>query len=114
MEELSSYFGSFFSRDTSNVRNSDAIVLIGCKIIDQGLKRSEKWKIDPNTACFLVNLGISLGSAVKMASLLNIDNRIMYSIGVAAIELGLIDADVAFGIPISAKAKNIYFDRPPI
>ncbi|MGC8675376.1 MAG: hypothetical protein ACP5SL_03165 [Fervidicoccus sp.] len=42
MEELSSYFGSFFSRDTNNVRNSDAIVLIGCKIIDQGLKRSEK------------------------------------------------------------------------
>ncbi|MCC6041514.1 MAG: ferredoxin domain-containing protein, partial [Desulfurococcaceae archaeon] len=50
-------------------------------------------------------------SAVKTASLLNIDNRIMYSVGVAAVELKLIDADIAYGIPLSARSKNIYFDR---
>ena len=52
-----------------------------------------------------------MGSAVKTASLLNIDNRIMYSVGVAAVELKLIDADIAYGIPLSARSKNIYFDR---
>jgi len=53
----------------------------------------------------------ALGSAVKTASILNIDNRIMFSIGVAAIKLGLIDSDIAFGIPLSISGKNIYFDR---
>ena len=59
----------------------------------------------------LVNLGIALGSAVKTASLHNVDNRIMYTIGVAAKELGIVDADFIIGIPLSVKAKNIYFDR---
>jgi uncharacterized ferredoxin-like protein len=56
-------------------------------------------------------MGIALGSAVKTASLLNIDNRIMYRAGVAAREMGLIDADFVMGIPLSATGKSIYFDR---
>jgi len=59
----------------------------------------------------LVNLGIAIGSAVRTASILNIDNRVMFSIGVAARELGLLDADIVYGIPLSTKSKNIYFDR---
>ena len=39
------------------------------------------------------------------------DNRVMYSIGLAAQRLKIIDADYVLGIPLSAKAKNIYFDR---
>jgi len=35
----------------------------------------------------------------------------MYSVGVAAKKLGVMDADVVVGIPISAEGKNIYFDR---
>jgi len=60
-------------------------------------------------------VGIAVGSAVKTASLLNVDNRVMFTAGVAAQELRLIDADVALGIPLSATAKNVYFDRrwPP-
>jgi uncharacterized ferredoxin-like protein len=56
-------------------------------------------------------MGIALGSAVKTASLLNVDNRIMYRVGVVAREMGLIDADFAMGIPLSATSKSIYFDR---
>ncbi|MEM4769797.1 MAG: DUF2148 domain-containing protein, partial [Desulfurococcaceae archaeon] len=99
----------------SNVRNSDAVVIIGCKIVDYGLKKSESMKVDPNVSISLINLGIAVGSAVKAASMMNVDNRIMYTIGVAALELKMIDADVALGIPLSIKAKNIYFDRiwPP-
>jgi len=52
-----------------------------------------------------------MGSAVKIASTLNTDNRIMYSAGVAAKALGVIDADVIVGIPLSAEGKNIFFDR---
>ena len=37
-----------------------------------------------------LDLGIALGSAVKTASLLNVDNRIMYRIGTAARRLNLL------------------------
>ncbi|HEM61508.1 MAG TPA: hypothetical protein ENO24_04395, partial [Chloroflexi bacterium] len=58
-----------------------------------------------------LDLGIAIGSAVKTAALLNVDNRVMYRIGPVAREMGLIDADVVIGIPLSATGKSIYFDR---
>ncbi|MFY9415198.1 MAG: ferredoxin domain-containing protein, partial [Tepidanaerobacteraceae bacterium] len=60
----------------------------------------------------LVDLGIAVGSAVKTASMLNVDNRIMYRIGVVARKMKLIEGDVVLGIPLSATGKNIFFDRP--
>ena len=59
----------------------------------------------------LIDLGIALGSAVKIASDLNIDNRIFYSAGLAAIQTGIMKADEVQGIPLSIKGKNIFFDR---
>ena len=56
-----------------------------------------------------IDLGIALGSAVKAASDYNVDNRMMYSIGVAARKLKLMDADLITGIPLSVTGKNIYF-----
>jgi uncharacterized ferredoxin-like protein len=58
-----------------------------------------------------LDFGIALGSAVKTAQLMNVDNRIMYRIGVVARDSGLVDWDVVMGIPLSATGKNIYFDR---
>jgi len=58
-----------------------------------------------------MDLGIAVSSAVKTASIHNVDNRIMYRIGPVARKIGLIDADVALGVPLSATGKNIYFDR---
>ncbi|MEO3993024.1 MAG: DUF2148 domain-containing protein [Desulfurococcaceae archaeon TW002] len=115
MEELSKEFGDFFLRDAQNVRNSIAVVLIGSKIVDLGLKNPRNWELDANIVSSLVNLGIAIGSAVKTSSLHNVDNRVMFTVGVAAQELGLIKADYVFGIPLSATSKNIYFDRrwPP-
>lgn len=115
MEELAKDFGDFFLRDAQNVRNSSAVVLIGCKLIELGLKKPRNWSLDADTVCNLVNLGIALGSAVKTASMMNVDNRIMFSAGVAAQELKLLDADYVFAIPLSATSKSIYFDRvwPP-
>lgn len=115
MEELSKELGDFFSRDAQNVRGSEAVILVGGKIVNVGVKSPKVWKLDSDVVCSLVNLGIAIGSAVKTASLHNVDNRVMFTIGVAAQELGLMDSDYVFGIPLSASAKNPYFDRrwPP-
>lgn len=115
MEELSGEYGDVFARDASSVRKSDAVVLIGCRVADFKLKQPKELEVDLNLAMSLVNLGIAVGSAVKTASIHNVDNRIMYTVGIAAKKLGLLDADVILGIPLSATSKNIYFDRvwPP-
>jgi uncharacterized ferredoxin-like protein len=114
-----------FDRDGENVLQSETVVLIGLKNalaigIDCGACGEDSC-IVPNTyegefkgpqcALRLLDMGIAIGSAVKTASLLNIDNRIMYRAGVVARKLGLIDADFVMGIPLSATGKNIYFDR---
>ena len=111
MEELAPEYGAFFARDADNVRNSDAVLLIGCKVIDIGLKQPKEMAHDLNLVMSLLNLGIAIGSAVKTASMLNVDNRVMYTAGLAAKRLGLVDADIVVGVPLSAKAKSIYFDR---
>ena len=58
-----------------------------------------------------LELGVALGSAVKIAADMNIDNRMMYTIGLAAMRLRWLEADVIIGIPLSVAGKNIYFDR---
>lgn len=114
-----------FDRDGRNVLNSAAVVLIGIKDAKAlGLNCAacgsptciKPNTVDgefrgPNCALRLLDMGIAIGSAVKTAGMLNVDNRIMYRAGVVARELGLIDADFVMGIPLSATGKSIYFDR---
>ena len=59
------------------------------------------------------DLGIAVGSAVSRAADLRIDNRIMYSAGKAALELGFLGSEVAiaYGIPLSVSGKSPFFDR---
>jgi uncharacterized ferredoxin-like protein len=91
-------------RDSKNVRESGAVVLLGVNFA----KPIEDWI---NFKAKLIDLGIALGSAVKLASELNVDNRIMHSIGIAALKMGLLKADEIQGIPLSIKGKSIFFDR---
>lgn len=114
MEKMAEELGEYFKRDADNVRRSSAIVLIGCKIKDIGVKAPKHYQYDINLVLNLINLGIAIGSAAKTASLHNVDNRVMYTAGLAAQTLKLMDADVVVAIPLSATSKNIYFDRPPI
>jgi uncharacterized ferredoxin-like protein len=116
-----------FDRDGANVAASDVVLLIGLKDaritgVNCGACGAEtcaalainSWEGEfrgPQCAMRVLDMGIALGSAVKMASLLNADNRIMYRAGVAAREMGLIDADFVMGIPLSATGKSVYFDR---
>jgi uncharacterized ferredoxin-like protein len=91
-------------RDSKNVRDSGAVVLLGVNFGSP----VEEWI---NFKAKLIDLGIALGSAVRVASELNVDNRIMYSIGRAAMKMELVKADEIQGIPLSIKGKNIFFDR---
>jgi len=116
-----------FDRDGKNVAASDVVVLIGIKDaktlgLDCSACGAEACALlpvnsvegefrGPNCAFRLLDMGIALGSAVKTASILNADNRIMYRAGVVAREMGLIDADFVMGVPLSATGKSIYFDR---
>ena len=58
-----------------------------------------------------IDLGIAVGSAVKAASLNNVDTRCQTRIAVAARKLGLIEAEVAVGLSMSVTHKNVGFDN---
>jgi len=116
-----------FDRDGENVKKSSAVLLLALKGartvgLDCGACGFPKCSMLPQTspqgefegpicAWRLIDLGVALGSAAKVASMLNADNRIMYRIGVSARRLGLVEGEIAVGIPLSATGKNIFFDR---
>jgi uncharacterized ferredoxin-like protein len=122
-----------FARDAQNIRKAAAVVLIGVKgtmpkkpetplncgacgflscneLIKAQKKKGEDFT-GPLCAFQIIDLGIALGVAAKMAAELNLDNRIMYSAGAAAMDLGLFTADLVIALPLSVGAKNIFFDR---
>ena len=118
---------TFFKRDAANVRAAACVILIGLKFkkpagvncaacgFDCGtiLKQPKTTGDYSGPVCSIraVDLGIALGSAVSKAKDLAIDNRVMYTVGVAARKVSLIDADVVLGLPLSITGKNIFFDR---
>lgn len=111
-----------FLRDVINLRQAPVVVLIGSKLGTMeldcgncGFSSCEELKNSGKARCSYVagDLGIALGSAVSVASLHHVDNRIMYSIGYAAQKLNLLGEEVkiVYAIPLSATGKNIFFDR---
>lgn len=118
----------FLKRDAANVRQADAFIAIGVKHAEplklncaacgfatcaemKAQQRIEGDYAGPNCAFKNIDLGIAIGSAVAKAKDLCIDNRIMYSAGNAARSLGLIEANVVMGIPLSVSGKSPFFDR---
>jgi len=66
----------------------------------------------PNCVIRMADLGIAVGSAARTAAIHNVDNRILYSGGVGALSLGMMeDCSVVYAIPLKASGKNIFFDR---
>jgi len=112
---------SFYQRDAANCRQSSHIVLIGYKMFYHGLdckfcgfqSCKECEKNGGICAISITDAGIAIGSLVKLASVLGIDNRVMLSIGQAAKEVGFFTEKVggAYGIPFSVSTKNPFFDR---
>ena len=112
-----------FNRDAANIRKAQAVVLLGTRIRSQGVKLcgrcgfsdcEEKDKHPGFPCTFNVgDLGIAIGSAVSVAMDHRVDNRVMYTIGQAALEMKLLGEEVkiAFGIPLSVSSKSPFFDR---
>lgn len=113
---------AFFERDAGNIEEVGVVVLLGTRKEPLGIPRCGYCGFDDcgtmaaaggvcsfNTG----DLGIALGSAVSQAADLRLDNRIMYSAGKAAIELGFLGEEVAiaYAIPLSVSAKSPFFDR---
>jgi uncharacterized ferredoxin-like protein len=110
-----------FLRDAGNLVKSDQVVVIATRTAPRGLNcgycgypACEGLSKTGGICAFnTMDLGIALGSAVSIAGQFHADNRIMYTVGKAANELGLLEKDMAqaIAIPLSATGKNIYFDR---
>jgi len=113
-----------FLRDAGNVMHAArVVVLMGTRIRSLGLKtcglcgfpNCEAKDQEPDIPCAFNtgDLGIAIGSAAAVAMDGRIDNRIMYTIGVAAQQMGLLGKDVKiiYGFPLSASSKNPFFDR---
>lgn len=110
-----------FERDANSITPSPAIVIIGVKANPAGLncgfcgyKTCDDMKKTRGICAYnSIDLGIAVTSSAEIANRFHIDNRIMYSIGRASIELGIFGKDVrqALGIPLSVTGKNPFFDR---
>lgn len=109
-----------FARDAKGVIGASAILLIGVKPEPYGLNCG--WCGSPSCAdkpaavpCSFGPIDLGIGSGVAAAGLAgrHIDNRMMYSMGYAALELGWFPegCSLALGFPLSATGKNIFFDR---
>lgn len=114
---------SFFERDAENIINAPFVFLAGTRIQSIGLKKcgmcgfiscAEK-NNHPEIPCVFNtgDLGIAIGSAAAVCMDHRTDNRVMYTIGQAAMELGFFETEikVAYGIPLSATSKSPFFDR---
>lgn len=112
-----------FLRDAENILSASVVLLLGTVIKPAGLKKcgmcgfancAEKEKQKNAPCVFNVgDLGIAIGSAVSVAAEYRVDNRVMYTAGQAAMELGLLGegVKVAYAIPLAAMSKNPFFDR---
>lgn len=111
-----------FLRDSKNIRKASLLVLMGTKArpIDLavcglcGFKDCKELEKAGGVCAFNSgDLGIAIGSAVSLAANFHIDNRIMYTAGIAALNLKLLGKEVkiVFGIPLSISGKNPFFDR---
>jgi len=112
-----------FGRDAKNLEVATIAVLIGTKLEPIGLDYCGFCGVEQTCEDLIKNkgictynpldLGIAIGSAVNVANSHHVDNRVMHSIGYAAIKAGLLpkSTKIAFGIPLSATGKNPFFDR---
>ena len=124
----------FFRINGQQVKISDATLFIGvsgekslglncggcghvsCTDMAKAWTAAKSHKTDykgPNCVVKVTDLGIAIGSAVKTASIHNVDNRVMYSAGVAAMKLGMFkECSIVYGIPLKASGMDIYFAAP--
>jgi uncharacterized ferredoxin-like protein len=113
---------AFFLRDADNVDAAGLLVLFGTAKEPLGLPHcgycgfgncANMQQAGGFCSFNVGDLGIAVGSAVSRAADMRVDNRIMYSVGKAVLELNLLPDKVrlVYGVPLSATGKNPFFDR---
>lgn len=112
-----------FERDAGNIEKASVVLLLGQKVKPLGPRPcgycgykdcEENLRNNGLCAISIGDLGIALGSAVSVAAAHRVDNRIMFTIGRAALNLNLFDdseVKIAYGIPLSGSSKSPFFDR---
>ncbi|MBP2655493.1 MAG: hypothetical protein H6Q73_3062 [Firmicutes bacterium] len=111
-----------FERDATNIDKAALVVLLGQAVTPLGVAPCAFCGFENCSACTksggrcaisVGDLGIALGSAVSVAALHHVDNRIMYTVGRAALNLELFgnNVQVVYGIPLSISGKSPFFDR---
>lgn len=111
----------FLLRDSENILQGDAVLLIGTPILVQGLNCAycgcDKCAEKPfSTPCIMnsIDLGIAVGSACSVAATLCVDTRVMFSAGWASLSLDwLPGCTQVISIALSCTSKNPFFDRQP-
>lgn len=124
LKEMGERYGvGSFVRDAENILHAPVVLLMGTKVEPLGLKKCglcgfrdcDEKRTYPSVPCAFNtgDLGIAMGSAVSVAMDRRVDNRIMYTVGQAVLEMGLLgeEVKVVYAIPLSATSKNPFFDR---
>jgi len=114
----------FFIRDAGCVDACRCIILIGAGVKPRGLNcglcgvDSCAAAANGGIPCAMSvhDLGIAVGSAAATAMDHRVDNRVLFTAGMAALRLKLLTDNVkmCFGIGLSVTGKNVFFDRPAI
>ena len=124
MREIGAERDKFFIRDAGCVDACHCIVMIGAGVAPRGLNCglcgmgncAEAVKGGIPCALSVHDLGIAVGSAAATAMDCRIDNRILYTAGMAALKMKLFPDDIkmCFGVGLATTGKNVFFDRPPV
>lgn len=117
------YRPNTFIKNAGDIKQAAAVVMIGTKTAAIGLDCgfcgfgccAECMEAGAVCSYNAGDLGIAIGSAAAIAADFHIDNRILYTAGYAAVKYNLMgnEIKIAFGIPLAATGKNIFFDRKP-
>ncbi len=112
----------FFERDANCIDKAPVVIILGQKVKPLGVSPcgycgyancAECAQGSGICAISTGDLGIAVGSAVNAAALHHADNRVMFSAGRAAVNIGLAgeEVNIAYGIPLSVTGKSPFFDR---
>ncbi|MCL2857052.1 MAG: DUF2148 domain-containing protein [Oscillospiraceae bacterium] len=126
MREIGEKTGqAFFIRDAGNMEAAHLVVLTGADVSKPRGLNCKLCGVEDCAAassggisCALTvsDLGIAVGSAASVAMDNRMDNRIMFSAGMAALKLKLFSdkVGICYGIPLATTGKSIFFDRPAL
>ncbi len=124
MEQIAAEMGTgFLIRDAGNVRAAQVLVLMGIEEGTRGLgpvcgycHYNDCGECAANNGVCVydpMDIGIALGSAAATAADCRVDSRILFSVGRAAQDTGIMGENVKliYGLPLSISGKSPFFDR---